>query len=152
MTSRRGGRGGRRHGRGHGHGRPKGKARSAARPEGVGDGAVYFLFVFLGACVGVFAWLVAGQQATPWVVGYVIAVLWLLNMAVVRAYRGGELAPWQKSLARLPLRPAGYGVRGGKPIEAAHGQPEVRTAMIATACVSLAIAAVGLALMAQAIG
>jgi hypothetical protein len=147
MSSRRGGRGGRTHGRGHR--RPKGRSGAAARPEGVGDGAVYFLFVFLGVCIGVFAWLMGGEHAIPWIVGYVIAVLWLLNMAVVRAYRGGDMAPWQKSLARLPLRPAGFGARGGKPIEAAHGEPVVRSAMIATACASLAIAAAGLAVMAS---
>jgi hypothetical protein len=130
------------------------QARSRPAPtrqRGIGDGAVYILFVFLGVCVGFFAWLVAGQSALPWVVGYALAILWLLNMAVVKAYRGGEMAGWQKSLARIPLRPAGYGVRGGKPVEAAHGDPQVRTALITTVCVSLAIAAGGLALMAQSL-
>ena len=152
-------------GRGHGHGKSHGHAhdsggsggsggtagrgRAARRGDGIGDGAVYFLFVTLGACVSFFAWLIAGGSAVPWIVGYVLAVLWLLNMSVVKAYRGGSMAPWQKSLARLPLRPAGYGVRGGKPVEAAHGEPVVRTALITTACVSLAIAAVGLAIMAR---
>ncbi len=137
------------HGKGHGHGGSAGGGRPARRGEGIGDGAVYFLFVTLGVCIGFFAWLIAGGSAVPWVVGYVLAVLWLLNMSVVKAYRGGSMAPWQKSLARLPLRPAGFGVRGGKPVEAAHGEPVVRTALITTACVSLAIAAVGLAVMAR---
>jgi hypothetical protein len=137
------------HGKGHGHGGSAGDGRPARRGEGIGDGAVYFLFVTLGVCIGFFAWLIAGGSAVPWVVGYVLAVLWLLNMSVVKAYRGGSMAPWQKSLARLPLRPAGFGVRGGKPVEAAHGEPVVRTALITTACVSLAIAAVGLAVMAR---
>ncbi len=129
------------HGKGHGHGGAAGGGRAARRGEGIGDGAVYFLFVTLGVCIGFFAWLIAGGSAVPWVVGYVLAVLWLLNMSVVKAYRGGSMAPWQKSLARLP--------RGGKPVEAAHGEPVVRTALITTACVSLAIAAVGLAVMAR---
>ena len=137
------------HGKGHGHGGAAGGDRPARRGEGIGDGAVYFLFVTLGVCIGFFAWLIAGGSAVPWIVGYVLAVLWLLNMSVVKAYRGGSMAPWQKSLARLPLRPAGFGVRGGKPVEAAHGEPVVRTALITTACVSLAIAAVGLAVMAR---
>jgi len=132
--------------RGHAHAK---HPRGTPRREGIGDGAVYFLFVFLGLSFSLFAWLIAGGSALPWIVGYTLAVLWLLNMAVVSAYRGGRMKPWQKSLARLPLRPAGYGVRGGKPIEAAHGEPQVRSAMIATVCVSLAIAAGGLALMAQ---
>lgn len=144
------------HGKGHGHGAAAGRGsggsggdRPARRGEGIGDGAVYFLFVTLGVCIGFFAWLIAGGSAVPWIVGYVLAVLWLLNMSVVKAYRGGSMAPWQKSLARLPLRPAGFGVRGGKPVEAAHGEPVVRTALITTACVSVAIAAVGLAVMAR---
>jgi hypothetical protein len=136
-------------GRGHGHGKGHGHGGPARRGEGIGDGAVYFLFVTLGVCIGFFAWLIAGGSAVPWVVGYVLAVLWLLNMSVVKAYRGGSMAPWQKSLARLPLRPAGFGVRGGKPVEAAHGEPVVRTALITTACVSVAIAAIGLAVMAR---
>lgn len=137
------------HGKGHGHGASAGDGRPARRGEGIGDGAVYFLFVTLGVCIGFFAWLIAGGSAVPWIVGYVLAVLWLLNMSVVKAYRGGSMAPWQKSLARLPLRPAGFGVRGGKPVEAAHGEPVVRTALITTACVSVAIAAIGLAVMAR---
>ncbi|MHC4811061.1 MAG: hypothetical protein ACYTEV_11955 [Planctomycetota bacterium] len=137
------------HGKGHGHGGSAGGGRAARRGEGIGDGAVYFLFLTLGVCIGFFAWLIAGGSAVPWIVGYVLAVLWLLNMSVIKAYRGGSMAPWQKSLARLPLRPAGFGVRGGKPVEAAHGEPVVRTALITTACVSVAIAAVALAIMAR---
>jgi hypothetical protein len=56
------------------------------------------------------------------------------------------MANWQRALARLPLRFAGFGTKGGKPLEGAHNASQARSMIIVSIIVSLAII-VGLAFL-----
>ena len=59
------------------------------------------------------------------------------NTAAISVYRGGTLPPWRQALARLPLRCAGYGTKGGKPVEAAHDAPGAKKMIIASVVFSI---------------
>jgi hypothetical protein len=76
------------------------------------------------------------------VVGYVLAVAGLINFFALAAYRGRKLALWQQSFARVPLRFAGYGTAGGRPVEAAKGQATARNAVLASAALSAGVVVV----------
>jgi hypothetical protein len=65
----------------------------------------------------------------------------VINISGWRIYLGQHISDWKQSLGKLPLLPAGYGSKSGKALEAAHGQPAVRTSLIIAAIVSLAILA-----------
>ncbi len=122
------------------------KARKGSRrPRRVGppDGAVYIgLFM-----IGVFAiglwWIIAPDSWKEALIGYVLAMAILVNLYTWRVCTGKRVAPWQQSLARLPLRWVGYGTRGGKPLDAAHGSDRARMMLF----VSIATSAVGIALL-----
>jgi hypothetical protein len=62
----------------------------------------------------------------------------MVNYAAWLAYKGKhDMSGMQKALARLPLRCAGYGSKGGKPVEAAHDQPQARSMITASVVVSI---------------
>jgi hypothetical protein len=92
---------------------------------------------------GVWLWsIVASQVEEAWKHGllvYVIVVLALVNLYTWRVYFGGRLARWQQSLARLSLRWAGFGTRGGRPLEAAHGSRRAGVMLILTMVTSVVI-------------
>jgi hypothetical protein len=105
------------------------------------DGTIYAGFALIGFFVVLLAFpLFEGNWRVP-LVAYVALVAILVNLYAWRAYRSRHLARWQKSLARLPLRAAGYGTRSGKPLEAAHGQPEARRAIAISIAVSIVVVA-----------
>ncbi len=84
-------------------------------------------------------WWIADQDSwRSGLIGYIIALAFLVNLNGWRAYLGRHLSGWQQALARLPLRCVGYGTKGGRPIEAAHGAPSVQMILF----VSLAASAV----------
>jgi hypothetical protein len=101
--------------------------------------------VYIGLLmIGLFSIALFGTLYQTWqvfTVGYIIAILFLINLYGWRAYLGRELAGWQRSLAKLPLRFAGFGNRHGHPLSAAKGQPPARTALVVCLIVSAAIAA-----------
>jgi hypothetical protein len=70
---------------------------------------------------------------------YIVLVAWLTNAAAIAVYRGRSLPPWRQALARLPLRFAGYGTKGGKPVEAAHDQPIAKTVIIASLVITVVL-------------
>lgn len=106
--------------------------------RGGNDPAVYSAFILVGAFIVFLVYLV--DLAITWqaaALGYCMALAFLINLYAASAYRGKHLDGWQKSLARIPLRFAGYGRRGGKPIEAAHDSPRVKAAVFVSVAVSV---------------
>lgn len=121
QKSRRAGRGGRR----------------KPRP-GANDGVIYLAFVVLGVLMTVMGLLVFDAWREV-LVGYVGAMGYLINLYAFRAYQGIAIPGWQESLARIPLRFAGYGGRNGRPIEAAQGADTVRTTVLISTALSVVI-------------
>ncbi len=124
-------------------GTPKHAARAPSGRQDAPDGAVYIGLVMIGV-FGVWLWSIAAPSEVqePWkhaLLGYVIAVLALVNLSTWRVYFGGRLARWQQSLARLSLRWAGFGTKGGRPLEAAHGSRRARIMLILTMVASVVI-------------
>lgn len=116
----------------HSHGRPPAR-------EGVPDGAVYIGLVMIGL-FGILVWYTVSSSWTHGLFGYVLIVLGLVNLAGWRVYFGGAIPPWQQSLARLALGPAGYGTKGGRPFSAAHGHGRALAALLVTLALSAALA------------
>ena len=92
--------------------------------------------------IGIFAAVLAipltgGEYWREVALAYLVIMTAFINLFARQAYLGRQLAPWQQALARLPLRPAGYGTRGGKPLEAAHGHAAARRALLISAVVSV---------------
>jgi len=112
------------------------------------DGAVYWSVLLIGVFVVALAFLLSEGAFVPHVaIGFVALLAVLINAFALRAFLGGRLMGWQQSLARVTLRPVGYGRKGGKPLTAAHGQPEVRNALIVSIVISLLVIAAGTILL-----
>jgi len=107
------------------------------------DRSRYIVFVMIGLAVTALGWLLAEPYWSAFALGYLVLLAYLINVHAYQAYRGRSMAQWQRSLARVPLRFAGYGTRHGKPLEAAH---HARRAMT-TVWVSVAVSVVILALL-----
>lgn len=123
----------------HHHHRKAAKGPAAARRR-LPDGAVYIGILMIGVFALALWYIVSEETVRHGLVGYVIAVAILVNLYTWRACTGRSLAAWQRSLARLPLRFAGYGSRGGKPLEAAKGSPRARMMLFMTiACSAIVI-------------
>ena len=110
------------------------------------DGGVYIGLVMIGVFgIGLFSILSSGNT-DAWkhgLLGYVIAVSFLVNLYTWQVCAGRTLAGWQQSLARLPLRCAGFGTRGGKPLAAAHGSDRAKMMLFVSIATS-AVVIVGL--------
>ena len=123
--------------------RRKAKLHAPAKPA-VSDVAVYIGLLMIGA----FAIMLAGlllHDVVHWThvfVGYLIAMVVLVNMYGWQAYLGKHLQGWQQALARLPLRIAGYGTKRGKPLPAAKGQADARMTLMLFGAGSVLIVAV----------
>ena len=116
------------------------KARKSAQQRS-NDLGVYAAVLMLGL-FGLLLWYLVGYETFPHaVVGFVLAVLGMVNWFAFAAWRGAKLLGWQQSLARLPLSFAGYGSEGGKPLAAASGQDAARNAAIISTIISLIIVA-----------
>jgi hypothetical protein len=127
--------------------RKKRDAHGKTRPRST-DRAIYIGLIMIGAfVVGLGFPLTSGRYWREMGWAYLALMALLINVYAFRAYLGAELAPFQKSLARLPLRCVGYGTRGGKPIEAAHNQPDARRALAGSLALSLLILGVLAALI-----
>ncbi len=124
-------------------GRSKKSSTGRAVPRTVNDGGVYIAFV-LGGAFAMVLWSIADPDSwKSGLIGYVIALSLLVNLYRWRAYLGRHLSGWQQALARLPLRCVGFGTKGGRPIEAAHGAPSVQMILF----VSLAASAMTILLL-----
>ncbi len=130
------------------HRRTKSHERHARKSRaGQFDGGVYLACVFFWAVIVTFTFLITqGDREAVGLctVGYLMILALLVNGSAFRAYQGRPLTSWRAALARIPLRPAGFGGRNGRPIEAAHEADGARIAIM----VSIAVSAVILAVMA----
>jgi hypothetical protein len=128
----------------HKGGARKQAARAPSRRTGAPDGAIYIGLVMIGA-FAVWLWtIVTPELQGSWRHGllvYVILVLALINAYTWQVYFGKRLYRWQQSLARLVLRWAGYGTRGGRPLEAAHGSRRAKVMLILAMATSVVIIA-----------
>ena len=107
------------------------------------DRAIYLSALVVGLFVILVGSLLVGegQYWQYFVLGYLALLLYVINMAGWRIYQAKHIAGWRQSLGKLPLITAGYGSKSGKALEAAHGQPAVRKAMIICGLVSIAVLA-----------
>jgi hypothetical protein len=123
--------------------RRKAKSHAPAKPA-VSDAAVYVALLMIGAFAIMLAGLLLHDLAhwTHVLVGYLIAMVVLINLYAWQAYRGKHLQGWQEALARLPMRIAGYGRKGGKPLQAAKGQADARTTLMLFGAGSVLVVAV----------
>lgn len=120
----------------HGIDRPK-----PATPP-MSDRSVYLGTIIVGLFVVILGWLLS--EGTYWrqvMLGWIVLVVLNINFAGWDLYRGRKLSDWKQSLAKLPLRSAGYGTKDGKPLETAHGQPAVRGAMLMFGVISVVLIA-----------
>lgn len=111
--------------------RRKAKSHAPAKKSG-SDAAVYLGLAMIGAFAVLLAWFLF-QHLMDWthvLVGYLIAMAVLTNLYAWQAFLGRKLANWQQAMARVPMRIAGYGTRGGKPISAARGQPDAKMTLM----------------------
>ncbi len=130
---------------GHHKGKAKGRPQSSnARSN---DIAVYIAFALIGGFVGFLAHLANfGISWKEILLGYCAALAILINLYALQAYQGRSLANWQQALARLPLRFAGYGRKGAKPLEAAHNSEVAKMAIFISVAVCV-IALLGLSML-----
>lgn len=119
---------------------PKKRAPSNTTKRSViPDGGIYTFIVGVGAIGMVFWW---GSSPDDWqygLVGYLIFIAILVNLNAWKACQGRRLSSWQQSLARLPLRCAGYGIKGGRPIEAAKSHQGAKTMVLISMAFSVAV-------------
>ena len=102
--------------------------------------AVYAALVLVGGFIAFLAWL--ANFGVSWgeiTLGYCAALAVLMNLYAVQAYMGKNLAGWQQALARLPLRFAGYGRTGDKPLEAAHSSDRAKAAIFISIAISVLV-------------
>jgi hypothetical protein len=122
------------------------RKKTTRRPETrpiTSDRSIYIGFIIIGAAIVTIVFLLTeGGTSGEVALGYLVAMALLVNLYAIRAYRGARMVGWQKALARLPLRFAGFGSRHGKPLEAAHGAAKARTTIIISVIISLVILAV----------
>lgn len=107
------------------------------------DRAVYISALIVGLFVIVLGSALVGE-GRYWhyfTLGYLALLLYAINIAGWQVYRAQHIAGWRQSLAKLPLITAGYGSKSGKALEAAHGQPAVRKALIISGILSIALLA-----------
>jgi len=99
--------------------------KTPPRPPANMDGGVYIGILMIGA-FGVWLIAIATGDWKQGLLGYIIAVAFLVNLSAWQVCRGKTIVGWKQSLARLPLRCVGYGTRGGKPLAAAHGSDRAK--------------------------
>ena len=120
------------------HGRKHTK-RVVPKPVALSDKAVWTAIGMVGVFVIALWYLVSRETWRHGVVGYLIAVAFLVNYYAWRVSTGHQLLAWQQPLARLPLRWVGYGTKGGKPLDAARGSAGARTMVIVSIALSMAL-------------
>jgi len=126
------------------HGTSKSRRKKAGPAPGPNvaahDRAVYTGLLMIGVFVVLLAVpLTEGALWRHTLIGYLLLMAIMINGFAWRACRGGKLARWQAALARIPLRWAGFGAKGGKPLETAHGRREARTALLLSIAASVVL-------------
>ena len=120
------------------HGEHKPKPVAAPVP----DRTVWFLAALIGGFGVVIACLITSERYMLHLAfGYIALLLYTINLEGWMVYLAKPRSDWRRVLAKLPLMPVGYGTKGDKPLEAAHGQPAVRKALIIFGLISVALVA-----------
>ncbi len=105
------------------------------------DGGVYIGILMIGA-FGIWLFTIVSDSADAWkhgLLGYIIAVAFLVNFSAWQVCAGRTIVGWKQSLARLPLRCVGYGTRGGKPLAAAHGSDRAKMMLFVSIATSFVV-------------
>jgi len=116
-----------------------GRLPRADRPA-IPDRAFYVSFVLVTAFIAFLAMITIDPGA--WRYALIICAACFVITANYYAWqtcRGARLSGLKAALARVPLRPAGYGTRHGRPIGAAHDRPEAKQALAVSAIVSVVL-------------
>ncbi len=111
------------------------------------DWTVDWMIYFGLLTIGVFGVALLGTIAGPggWrsiLIGYILAMICLINFSAYKAHRGQRLDRWQAALARIPLTFAGYGAIRGKRLTEAKADDRAGLALwmsIATSVVFLVL-------------
>lgn len=120
----------------HGTQRPK----PAVKP--MSDRAVYVGIIIVGLFVVMIGWLFTdGVYWRQTLLGYTLLMILSINFAGWDVCRGRRLPDWKHSLAKIPLRFAGFGTAAGKPLDAAHHQPAAKAAMFRFGIISIVLSA-----------
>ena len=107
------------------------------------DGGVCIGILMIGA-FGIWLYVIISDGTDAWkhgLIGYAIAVGFLVNFYAWQVCAGRTIAGWKQSLARLPLRCVGYGTRGGKPLSAAHGSDRAKMMLFVSIATTFALVA-----------
>ena len=115
--------------------------RTPPRPVTNLDGGVYIGILMIGA-FGIWLFTILSDSTDAWkhgLLGYVIAVAFLVNYSAWQVCAGTAIVGWRQSLARLPLRCVGYGTRGGKPLAAAHGSDRAKMMLFVSIATSFMV-------------
>ncbi len=121
------------------HAKPKHHKHKPVRPAQRDNDVAVYVGLFM---IGLFSVALIGVWYGTWqipTVGYIIAICFLVNLYGWRAYLGSTLAGWQRSLAKIPLRFAGYGTRHGHALAAAKHQSQARMVLFVCLAVSVVI-------------
>ena len=116
------------------------KVHSKARTKPLqvtSDRAIYIGAIVIGFFFTVIAGLLLDSHWREPLIIYVAGVSYLTVLATFAIYRGKHIPNWQQAMAKIPLRFVGYGKKGGKPLETAHGQANTRNALLMCMVVSL---------------
>ena len=116
------------------------KRKSQSRPSSTqtNDLGLFVGLLLIGAFF-TFLLMLMGMRWQVCVLGFVIFLAFFINLSAAQAVGGETNLGWRKGLARLPLRFAGYGSRGGKPLEAAKGSAKAKMMVFISIAVSTII-------------
>ncbi|UCD74526.1 MAG: hypothetical protein JSV91_12150 [Phycisphaerales bacterium] len=103
------------------------------------DRTIYAGLILIGLFFVLLASLATGGHWELYTILYLALLAWFVNYYAALVYRGAHMANWKQAMARLPLRFVGYGTKGGKPLEAAHGHREVRNVLVLSIVISIAV-------------
>ena len=103
------------------------------------DGGVYVAFILLGVfAVGFALFVEIGIGWRGMLLGYLLAMSVLINFYTWCATAGKSLDPWQRSLARVPLRWVGYS-RGKRRLSEADHDPRAKSMLFISIAISVMI-------------
>jgi FlaA1/EpsC-like NDP-sugar epimerase len=121
-----------------------GRSASTASPRYVARDRTIYIGIVAITLFAMFliALLIGPEQWPVTALAAVIVLSWLVNWHAFLAVRGTHMAHWKQALARLPLRCAGYGSKGGRPLDAAHNEPQAMKMVIISTVTSVVIIAV----------
>lgn len=115
--------------------------------RGATDRAIYISLIIIGLAVVAMGFLITtGAYWAEIGIGYIAIVAAVMNLSAWRAYRGRRVPLVQSALARIPLRPVGFGAKGGRPLAAAEGDARASSAIVISLILSIAVVAVLVAL------